>query len=93
MGGDSNLPEQSDPIQQPDSSGQKSDANLKSTATVGGFTMLSRVLGLIRDVVIANFVGASASTDAFATRNGRRLPRRGLSQRRPAAGLDAQPRD
>jgi putative peptidoglycan lipid II flippase len=59
------LPEQTDPIQQTGNSEQKSDANLKSTATVGGFTMFSRVLGLIRDVVIANFVGASASTDAF----------------------------
>lgn len=28
-------------------------------------TMLSRVLGLLRDVVIANFVGATAAADAF----------------------------
>lgn len=40
-------------------------SHLKSTGVVGGFTMLSRVLGLIRDIVIANFIGASASADAF----------------------------
>ncbi|MEM6579915.1 MAG: murein biosynthesis integral membrane protein MurJ [Pseudomonadota bacterium] len=38
---------------------------LKSSALVGSMTMLSRVLGLIRDVVIAAFVGASANADAF----------------------------
>ncbi len=38
---------------------------LRSSATVGSVTMLSRVLGLLRDVVIAAFVGASANADAF----------------------------
>ncbi|MEM1113473.1 MAG: murein biosynthesis integral membrane protein MurJ [Pseudomonadota bacterium] len=38
---------------------------LKSSATVGAMTMVSRVLGLVRDVVIAAFVGASANADAF----------------------------
>lgn len=38
---------------------------LKSSAVVGFFTMLSRVLGLVRDVVIAQFLGAAASADAF----------------------------
>lgn len=38
---------------------------LKSTATVGGATMLSRVLGFVRDMVIARLFGASGSTDAF----------------------------
>jgi len=38
---------------------------LKSTATVGANTMLSRVLGLVRDVVIAWGFGASGATDAF----------------------------
>lgn len=37
---------------------------LKSTATVGAMTLVSRVLGLARDVVIARF-GAGAATDAF----------------------------
>lgn len=38
---------------------------LKSSAVVATMTMLSRVLGLTRDVVIANFIGASAAADAF----------------------------
>ncbi|MFT5334813.1 MAG: putative peptidoglycan lipid II flippase, partial [Halioglobus sp.] len=38
---------------------------LRSSATVGVMTMLSRVLGLLRDVVIASMVGASANADAF----------------------------
>ncbi|MEH6582008.1 MAG: murein biosynthesis integral membrane protein MurJ [Halioglobus sp.] len=38
---------------------------LRSSATVGVMTMLSRVLGLIRDVAIAAFVGATANADAF----------------------------
>lgn len=38
---------------------------LKSSALVAMMTMLSRVLGLTRDVVIANFIGASAAADAF----------------------------
>ncbi|MCC5859865.1 MAG: murein biosynthesis integral membrane protein MurJ [Ectothiorhodospiraceae bacterium] len=38
---------------------------LKSTAVFGVLTMLSRVLGLVRDVVIAAVFGSSAATDAF----------------------------
>ena len=38
---------------------------LRSTATVGANTVLSRVLGLVRDVVIAWGFGASGATDAF----------------------------
>jgi len=38
---------------------------LRSSALVGSMTMISRVLGLLRDVVIAAFVGASANADAF----------------------------
>jgi putative peptidoglycan lipid II flippase len=44
---------------------KKTDSLLKSSAVVSVMTMLSRVLGLLRDVVIANFVGASAAADAF----------------------------
>lgn len=43
----------------------KSSGLLKSSAVVGAMTMLSRVMGLIRDIVIAAFVGASANADAF----------------------------
>jgi putative peptidoglycan lipid II flippase len=38
---------------------------LRSSGIVGIMTMLSRVLGLVRDVVIANLFGASGSADAF----------------------------
>jgi len=37
----------------------------KSTAIVGSMTLVSRVLGFIRDVVIALLFGADAATDAF----------------------------
>ena len=38
---------------------------LRSSALVGSMTMLSRVLGLVRDIVLAAFIGASAAADAF----------------------------
>ncbi|WP_198415241.1 murein biosynthesis integral membrane protein MurJ [Thiosulfativibrio zosterae] len=38
---------------------------LKATATVGGMTMLSRILGFVRDMVIARYFGASSGADAF----------------------------
>lgn len=38
---------------------------LRSSAVVGSMTMISRILGLIRDVVIAVFIGATANADAF----------------------------
>ena len=38
---------------------------LKSFATVGSNTMLSRVLGFVRDLVLARMFGADAATDAF----------------------------
>lgn len=45
---------------------QKAKAGLlASSAIVGVMTMLSRVLGLVRDVVVANYFGASGSADAF----------------------------
>lgn len=38
---------------------------LRSSLVVGVMTMISRVLGLIRDVVIASYFGASGASDAF----------------------------
>jgi len=38
---------------------------LQSTGVVGGMTLLSRVLGLVRDVVFARFFGAGPVMDAF----------------------------
>jgi len=38
---------------------------LKNTAIVGGMTLVSRVLGLVRDMVLARWFGADAAMDAF----------------------------
>ncbi len=38
---------------------------LKAATTVSGFTLLSRVTGLARELITATFFGASALTDAF----------------------------
>ena len=40
---------------------------LKSTAIIGSLTLVSRILGLIRDVLIARFLGAGIVSDAFFT--------------------------
>ena len=37
----------------------------RSIATVGGFTLLSRVTGLAREMMIAHYLGAGAVADAF----------------------------
>ena len=38
---------------------------LRAAATVSGLTLLSRVTGLVREVLTASIFGASAMTDAF----------------------------
>ncbi|WP_423141931.1 murein biosynthesis integral membrane protein MurJ [Parablastomonas sp. CN1-191] len=38
---------------------------LKATGTIGGLTLASRVLGLVRDSLFARFIGASFASDAF----------------------------
>ena len=38
---------------------------LRSVATVGGYTMMSRVLGFVRDILTAMFLGAGPVADAF----------------------------
>src|SRR5579872_2559005 len=40
-------------------------ALLRSVATVGGYTMMSRVLGFVRDMLTAQFLGAGPVADAF----------------------------
>jgi putative peptidoglycan lipid II flippase len=37
----------------------------KAAGTIGGFTLISRVLGFVRDMVIARFFGAGLLSDAF----------------------------
>ncbi|WP_207061716.1 murein biosynthesis integral membrane protein MurJ [Motiliproteus sp. SC1-56] len=49
----------------PDQGVKKSAGLLRSSAVVGLMTLLSRVLGLARDIVIAQGFGAGASADAF----------------------------
>ncbi|MBD24854.1 MAG: murein biosynthesis integral membrane protein MurJ [Candidatus Marinimicrobia bacterium] len=38
---------------------------LRAVATVGSFTLLSRITGFARDILIAAFLGAGAAADAF----------------------------
>ena len=38
---------------------------LRAAATVGGMTLISRVLGFVRDTIVARVFGAGAATDAF----------------------------
>ncbi|WP_439258099.1 murein biosynthesis integral membrane protein MurJ [Lonepinella sp. BR2271] len=45
---------------------------LKSGIIVSSMTLLSRILGLVRDVVIANIIGAGAAADVFLFAN--RIP-------------------
>lgn len=45
---------------------------LRSTSIVSGMTLLSRILGLARDIVIARYFGVTVATDAFFTAN--RIP-------------------
>ena len=40
---------------------------LKATTQVGSFTLLSRVLGLVRDILLARFLGAGVVNDALVT--------------------------
>jgi len=40
---------------------------IKSTAIIGSLTLVSRLLGLVRDMLIAKFLGAGVISDAFFT--------------------------
>ena len=48
-----------------DSSTAKRAGLLKSSSIVSAMTMLSRILGLLRDVLLARFIGADDNADAF----------------------------
>jgi putative peptidoglycan lipid II flippase len=37
----------------------------KATGTIGGLTMVSRILGFVREMVVARVLGASAAADVF----------------------------
>ncbi|MFM2022391.1 MAG: murein biosynthesis integral rane protein MurJ, partial [Pseudomonadota bacterium] len=38
---------------------------VRNTMTIGGLTLVSRVLGLVRDMLMARYVGAGLASDAF----------------------------
>ncbi len=38
---------------------------VRNTATIGGLTLVSRILGFLRDMLMARFVGAGFASDAF----------------------------
>ncbi len=52
--------------------GRRVGGMLRGILTVGGWTMASRVLGLLRDTLLATFLGAGLVADAFFVAN--RLP-------------------
>lgn len=53
------------PLTEAEQQPKASPGLLKSSLVVSAFTFLSRILGLIRDVVLARFLGADANADAF----------------------------
>ena len=38
---------------------------VRATSTIGGLTLVSRILGMVRDMLMARFVGAGLASDAF----------------------------
>lgn len=38
---------------------------VRATASIGGLTLVSRVLGMVRDILMARYVGAGFASDAF----------------------------
>jgi putative peptidoglycan lipid II flippase len=38
---------------------------LRSLMTISGFTLMSRILGVVRDILIARFLGTGMVADAF----------------------------
>ena len=61
------LPNETESTQQSDHSAVEARPPrlLRSSAVVGSMTMLSRVLGLVRDIVLAIVIGAASYADAF----------------------------
>ena len=55
-----------------DAPDQSGGGLLRSSLVVSSLTFLSRILGLVRDVVIAHFFGAGAGADVFFLAN--RIP-------------------
>jgi putative peptidoglycan lipid II flippase len=66
------VPEGSSPGAGEHAEGLSGQRLIAKTSVVSGMTLLSRILGLIRDVVFARFFGASLVMDAFLVAN--RIP-------------------
>ncbi|EDY87040.1 integral membrane protein MviN [gamma proteobacterium HTCC5015] len=49
----------------PDATGEKRGGLFRSTLIFSGMTQLSRILGLLRDILLARLFGADGATDAF----------------------------
>ena len=47
------------------SEGNRSSALIRAASKVGGWTMLSRILGFLRDILLARILGAGPLADAF----------------------------
>lgn len=64
----------SDPVGQPQAAGLRVSGGklFRATSLVSVMTLLSRILGLVRDVVLARYFGASLVMDAFLVAN--RIP-------------------
>ena len=45
----------------------KKSTILSKTAQIGSFTLLSRCLGIVREILMVKLIGASALSDAFFT--------------------------
>ncbi len=65
-------PDSDPPDPRPVPAGHSARGLLKSTSVVSAMTLLSRILGLVRDVVFARFFGATIVMDAFIVAN--RIP-------------------
>ena len=63
---DSESPTPSPKDQPPSTVTAKPRSLLRSSLLTGSMTMVSRVLGLVRDIVLANVLGAGGAMDAFA---------------------------
>ena len=53
------------PVSDPKDIKPSSKSLLRSSAVVSSMTMLSRILGLVRDILLARFIGAGGDADAF----------------------------
>lgn len=60
------LPRPSEPSVPAVSAIKSAPGLLRSSGVVGMMTLTSRVLGLVRDMVIARYFGAGAGADAFS---------------------------